>query len=115
MAVGQRLIEMSAVDIIRHNTCGILESFLIGDQALAFWTLLYRATDGAAVRIEADDAPEAVLAIFVDEFRKAYDNLTGDVQPKPQSLAPVIGPEAKVRVMPELSQVPTPEPDSAEV
>jgi len=50
MAVAQRLIEMSAVEIIRHNACSILELFLIGDQALAFRTLFYRATYAAAIR-----------------------------------------------------------------
>ena len=113
MAFAQTLIEMSAREIVRHNACGILESFLTPDQALAFWTLFYRATDAASVRVEEDDALEAVLAIFVDEFQKAYDKLTGDMQPKPPAVAPKIGADAKLRVMPEPSEAPAPEPVTA--
>ena len=113
MALAQTLIEMSAREIVRHNACGILESFLTADQALAFWTLFYRAIDAAAVRIETDDAPEAILEIFIEEFRKAYDKLTGDMQPKLPAMAPKIGAEAKLRVMPEPSEVPALEPVTA--
>jgi len=112
MAFDQTLIQMSAAKIVQHNACGILESFLTADQALAFWTLFYRATDAAAVRIEEDDALEA-LAIFVDEFQKAYDKLTGDMQPKLPAMAPKIGAEAKLRVMPEPSEAPALEPVTA--
>jgi len=77
MSATQRLIDSAAAEVIRNNACSVVDSSLVADQAVALWTLLYRAADRSCCRISLGTAPAEVLRLFLEETLRAYEEMVG--------------------------------------
>ena len=88
MSPSQRLIDHAASRVLMHEACCRLESFLLGDKAVALWTLLYRTADRLDEKLQIDDPPQKALELFLHEAIGVFEEMTGEPwRPAEQELA----------------------------
>ncbi len=78
MSTAQRLIDHHASKVLMHEACSRLEAFVLGDQAVALWALLYRTADRLDEKLQIDDPPVMALRLFLEEAISAYEEITGE-------------------------------------
>jgi hypothetical protein len=88
MSASQELIDHIAGKVIMQEACSRLESFAMGDQAIALWTMLYLTVDALGEKLQPHDPPPKALDLFIQEAIGVYEEMTG--QPwRPTEPAPV--------------------------
>jgi hypothetical protein len=70
-----------AVAIIRDYASTIIDSNTDYEESLAIWSLIYAAADRTAGRFfeSQDYTTDELLAAFVEEIARAYEDLTGKI------------------------------------